>query len=102
MKLGDLILAASLCGCLPGFAAGGNDPCPVRIAELLMRHACVKAFLAGHHHPGGCHAFGRIRHFTFQGLIEGSDNRYAVVEVYRDKLVIRGYGAQPGATLEFR
>lgn len=72
------------------------------VADLLMRHGCVKAFLAGHHHQGGCHAFDRIPHFTFQGMIEGSDNRYAVVEVYRDKLVIRGYGAQPGATLEYR
>lgn len=73
-----------------------------QVADMLMQYACVKAFLAGHHHVGGCHSFGHIRHFTFQGMIEGSENHYAVVEVYRDRLVIRGYGAQPGATLEYR
>lgn len=73
-----------------------------QVADMLMQYACVKAFLAGHHHAGGIHSFGHIRHFTFQGMIEGSENHYAVVEVYRDRLVIRGYGAQPGATLEYR
>ena len=73
----------------------------VQIADKLQKHPCVKAFLAGHHHKGGCHSFGHIRHFIFQGMIEGTDNHYAIVEVYSDKLVIRGYGAQPSATLPY-
>ena len=65
-----------------------------QIAALLQRYPCVRAFLAGHHHKGGAHRFGSVLHFIFQGMIEGPDNHYAIVEVYPDKLVIRGYGAQ--------
>lgn len=72
-----------------------------RIAGLLQGYPCVKAFLAGHHHKGGSHDFGHIRHFTFQGMIENDDNHYAIVEVYADRLVIRGLGAQQGATLTY-
>ncbi len=71
-------------------------------ADLLQRHSCVKAFLAGHHHTGGNGRLGDIVHFTFQGMIEGTQNHYAIVEVYPDRLVIRGYGAQPDASIEFR
>lgn len=70
-----------------------------QIVTLLQGYSCVTAFLAGHHHKGGSHRFGSVRHFTFQGMIEGPDNHYAIVEVYPDKLVIRGYGAQRDETL---
>ena len=70
-------------------------------AALLQRHPCVKAFLAGHHHAGGSDRMGHIPHFTFQGMIEGTQNHYAIVEVYPDRLQIRGYGAQPSASIQF-
>lgn len=71
-------------------------------AALLESHPCVKAYLAGHHHAGGCGRLGNVFHFTFQGMIEGEQNHYAIVEVYADRLVIRGYGAQPDATATLR
>lgn len=72
-----------------------------QIAALLQKYACVRVFLAGHHHKGGCNRFGSIQHFIFQGMIEGLDNHYAIVEVYPDKLVICGYGAQRNETLSW-
>ncbi|MCM1300424.1 MAG: metallophosphoesterase [Alistipes senegalensis] len=71
----------------------------MQIAALLQKYACVRAFLAGHHHKGGVARFGSVLHFTFQGMIEGLDNHYAIVEVYPEKFVIRGYGVQPDETI---
>lgn len=69
-----------------------------QVAALLQKYACVRAFLAGHHHKGGGSRFGSVPHFIFQGMVEGADNHYAIVEVYPDKLVIHGYGVQQDET----
>lgn len=80
---------------LAGQFTGWNNR---QLAALLQKYACVRAFLAGHHHKGGVSRFGSVLHFTFQGMVEGSDNHYAIVEVYPDKLVMRGYGVQQDET----
>lgn len=71
------------------------------VAALLEAAPCVKAYLSGHHHPGGWGTYGNVHYVTFQGMIEGPDNHYAIVEVYPEKLVIRGFGAEKSRTLEF-
>ncbi|WP_295935430.1 metallophosphoesterase [uncultured Alistipes sp.] len=70
-----------------------------QIAAILAQHVCVKAFLAGHHHTGGYFAYEKIHFFTFPGMVESTENRYAIVDVYPGKIVIRGYGTQQGTTL---
>ena len=73
----------------------------IDVATLLAAYPCVKAFLAGHHHAGGEASYGGIRHLTFQGMVEGRENRFAIVEVYADRLEILGFGTQPHRTMEF-
>lgn len=71
----------------------------LQIARLLGAWPCVKAYLAGHHHPGGYGAYQNVHYVTFRGMIDGPRNQYAVVDVYADKLVIRGFGTQKSMTL---
>ena len=73
----------------------------LEIAGILSEHSCVKAFLAGHHHPGGYGVYEGVHHVTFQGMVEGTENHYAIVEVYPDRLVIRGFGAEKNRTLHY-
>ena len=57
----------------------------------------------GHDHEGGYAQQDSIHFVTFQGLVEsGAENAYAIVEVYPDRLEIRGYGTVPSRSLALR
>lgn len=73
---------------------GRSPPC---CSDTLASGRSLQAIIT----KGGAHRFGSVLHFIFQGMIEGPDNHYAIVEVYPDKLVIRGYGAQRDETLRW-
>jgi manganese-dependent ADP-ribose/CDP-alcohol diphosphatase len=54
----------------------------------------VAAYIAGHHHPGGYAYYRGTHHLTMPGLVEAPEdsNTYAVLEVYPDRLVLKGVG----------
>lgn len=54
----------------------------------------VAAYIAGHHHPGGYAYYKGTHHLTMPGLVEAPEdsNAYAVLEVYPDRLLLRGVG----------
>jgi len=67
-----------------------------KVLEIIYSKSnCVKAILAGHDHKGG---FIRdeqgIYHCTFKGALEApiGQNCYCTIEVYSDKLIIKGNG----------
>ena len=66
---------------------------------MLSEYPCVRAFLAGHHHTGGYGVYRGVHHLTFRGMVEGPENKFAIVEVYPDKLVVRGFGTEEHRTL---
>lgn len=71
-----------------------------RVVKLLTRHANVVAYLNGHNHRGN---YGEVagKHFlNFCGMVDTPDTTaYAVVEVFADRLAIRGTGREPNRTL---
>lgn len=71
----------------------------LEIAAILSEYPCVRAFLAGHHHTGGYGVYRGVHHLTFRGMVEGPENKFAIVEVYPDKLVVRGFGTEEHRTL---
>lgn len=71
------------------------------IDALLQEYPEVNAVLTGHHHHGAHMESGHIQHYTFQGMIEGQQNHYAVVRIFKDRIEITGYGEQPSCTLKF-
>lgn len=73
----------------------------LEVVALLAKYPCVKAFLAGHHHAGGYGVFRKVHHVTFRGMIEGPENHFAILDVYRDRLGIRGFGAEESRILRY-
>ena len=72
-----------------------------RIVALLSRSNSFLAYFNGHDHDGN---FGEIdgRCFVnFKGMVDTeSDNTFAVVDVFADRLEIRGFGREASRTLK--
>jgi 3',5'-cyclic AMP phosphodiesterase CpdA len=73
------------------------------VLQDLDRFPHVAAWMNGHDHNGG-YAQRRGVHFvTFPGMIEsGPRNSWTVVEVWDDRLELRGSGTSPSRTLKLR
>jgi 3',5'-cyclic AMP phosphodiesterase CpdA len=70
--------------------------------SVLQRYSCVKAMLSGHHHHGAEAVSGHIVYHTFKGMIEGPENSFAIVRIYKDKLEIKGFGREGSQTIQYR
>jgi len=72
------------------------------VLSILDKHNNVVLHLCGHYHPGG---YSEIKHYysiTLQAILEAETNAYAIIDVYENKLEIRGFGIVPSRTLLFR
>ncbi len=73
------------------------------ILELLSRYSCVKASIAGHHHPGHFGEYNGIPFITTQGMIETeNENAYGIVELFSHKIVITGKGRTRSYELDIK
>lgn len=72
-----------------------------RLVETLGKFPNVVAYLCGHHHAGN---YGELsgKHFVnFCGMVDTPDTTaFSVVEVYRDRLEVRGTGRELTRTLK--
>jgi predicted phosphodiesterase len=72
-----------------------------RIIALLTAHDHVAAYFSGHNHAGN---YGEIdgRHFVnFKGMVDTeSENTFAIVDVWPDRIEIRGFGREESRTLK--
>ena len=57
-----------------------------KIDSLLQSYPNVRAVFSGHHHSGASHHSGKIIHYTFRGMIEGTENHYGIVRIYKDRI----------------
>ncbi|MEI6138873.1 MAG: metallophosphoesterase [Mariniphaga sp.] len=72
------------------------------VLSLINNHRSVVAWIAGHHHAGGYEVNRNIHHLILKGMVEAkSETSFGIMDVYPDKLVLRGYGDQNDQTLEF-
>lgn len=66
---------------------------------ILRAHPAVVAYFSGHAHEGGYVRNGRIHFLTFQGMVEGQQPAYAVVDVLPDALRVTGFGRETSRVL---
>ena len=71
------------------------------VLELLQSTPAVVAYLAGHDHAGGYAQQAGIHHLTLPGMLDAPEgtNAYAVVEVWPERLEVRGVGEVTDRTL---
>jgi 3',5'-cyclic AMP phosphodiesterase CpdA len=72
------------------------------VLAVLRAHPSVVAYFSGHAHEGGYVRDGRIHYLTFQGMVEGQQPAYALVEVLPDALRITGFGRETSRVLPYR
>lgn len=72
------------------------------ILPLLSKYNNIVAWLSGHNHDGNYHDLNNIHCITFKGMVETKDsNSYAIVEVYNDRIIVRGFGREDSRILFF-
>ena len=71
-----------------------------KVLGLLSKHKCVTAWIAGHRHEGSYERKEGIHHLTLKSIVEAkSETSFGIIEVYRDKLLLKGYGDQENRIL---
>jgi manganese-dependent ADP-ribose/CDP-alcohol diphosphatase len=72
------------------------------VLPLLENYTNIIAWFNGHNHAGNYINFKSIHFFTFKGMVETeSDNSFARVDVYEDRLGIIGYGMENSRILYY-
>lgn len=72
------------------------------ILQLLEKYHNIIAWFNGHNHAGNYGNINMIHFVTFRGMVEtGFENSFAVVDVYRNKIWIRGSGREKNQILAY-
>jgi hypothetical protein len=65
------------------------------VLEVIDRYeGVVVAHMNGHYHAGGYAERKSVHHYTMKGIVEApkDSNCYGVMDVYKEKMVLRGFG----------
>jgi len=71
------------------------------IVDILESSPNVVAFINGHHHDGGYAYENGIHYFTIFGMVNTMISSYAILEMYKDSLVLKGFGNQKSYSLKY-
>ncbi|MCF3638572.1 metallophosphoesterase [Rhizobium sp. TRM95111] len=72
------------------------------VVELLTRYRCFRAAFSGHNHAGNYGAVGGQHFVNLKGMVEtAGTNAFAVVDVFDDRLELRGFGREESRILAF-
>ncbi|CAI9557081.1 unnamed protein product [Staurois parvus] len=75
------------------------------IQSVFGSHQSVVCYFAGHDHSGGYHQDSHgIHHVTMEGVIESppDSNAFGTVDIYEDRMVLRGRGRVKNRVLIYR
>ena len=70
------------------------------IVAILKSSSSVVAHINGHHHVGGYAFEDGIHYITIFAMVNTKISSYAIINLYKDSLVIKGYGNQKSMTLQ--
>jgi hypothetical protein len=72
------------------------------VLGILSEYNHIIAWFNGHNHDGGYGNYNMIHFVTFRGMLEtATESSYALVEVYNNKLWIRGSGREKSQILAY-
>jgi 3',5'-cyclic AMP phosphodiesterase CpdA len=93
-----------VCGHHPLLSEGGLQAWNNReILALIERHPCVRAYLCGHHHAGDVEVSKGVPYITFKSILhEPGVTSYAVIHLFKDRLVIEGRGREKSREIPLR
>lgn len=93
-----------VCGHHPLLSEGGLQAWNNReILALIERHPCARAYLCGHHHAGDEVVSKGVPYITFKSILhEPGVTSYAVIRLFKDRLVIEGRGREKSREVPLR
>ncbi len=76
----------------------------MEVVHLIESHHCAKAVFCGHRHSGGYSLRNGIHYVNFKGMVEGENNRFAVVTInpVNGTIIIKGHGDENDHHLQCR
>jgi len=94
-------------GHIPVVASPGNEWALLHnhaeVQEILESSECVVAYFNGHAHEGGYAYWNGVHYVNVAGMVEAPEqNAYAGVNLYDDRVEIRGVGKVPSHLLQVR
>lgn len=73
------------------------------VKRILESHSGVVAWMSGHNHGGGYTVSEGIHYLIFHGMVETeTTTAWAVVDVYKDRLMVKGVGREPYRVLRIK
>ncbi len=72
------------------------------IVDIIESSPNVVAFITGHHHDGGYAFSNGIHYITISGMVNTEISSFAILKIYADSLVLKGYGNQVDLAFQFR
>jgi manganese-dependent ADP-ribose/CDP-alcohol diphosphatase len=69
------------------------------IIDIIENSSNVVAFINGHNHAGDYVFKNGIHYITILGMVDTMINSYGILEIYKNSLVLRGYGNQKSFNL---
>lgn len=70
------------------------------VVELLTSYPQVVAYFNGHNHAGNYGQKAQVHFLNFKGMVETEqENSFAIVEVYQDRLLVKGFGREESREL---
>jgi len=70
------------------------------ITDIIENSPNVVAFINGHNHAGGYISLTGIHYITISGMVDTMVSSYAILEIFKDRLVLKGYGNQQSITIQ--
>jgi manganese-dependent ADP-ribose/CDP-alcohol diphosphatase len=72
------------------------------VLPILEKYQNIISWFNGHNHAGNYGNFNMTHFITFKGMVEtDASNSFALVEVYKNKIWIRGYGREKSQILAY-
>ncbi|MEZ5000685.1 MAG: hypothetical protein R2744_13775 [Bacteroidales bacterium] len=71
-----------------------------KLLDIIVNYDNIGAWFSGHNHDGGYGNYNLVHFVTFRGMVETENiNSYAVVELYSNKIWIKGKGREKSQIL---
>lgn len=64
------------------------------IFDIIENNSNIVAFINGHNHAGDYVFKNGIHYITILGMVDTMINSYGILEIYKNRLVLKGYGNQ--------
>jgi len=71
------------------------------IQEMIEAKSHVVAYINGHNHGGNYEYHHGIHYLTIYGMVDTRISSYAILEIYDDVLLLKGYGNQKSLQLNY-